>query len=184
MVSGADLELSYRTDFNLFGGLAGGGESLLLRAFYSYVDENSQNTEPGNRATQIERAGWVGGGLPRNKLTSQFTYMNGPLTAFVQGRYIGAGKHSNQISGVNAVEGIHIDDNTVSSVFYTDLNVSWLFETGTAGEVELFANVTNLFDRDPPVHGSFFNFFGSTQVIEALHDTLGRRYTGGVRVRF
>lgn len=182
VVSGADLEIAYRTDIDWFGG----GESLAVRAFYSYLEENSIDSDPGNPLTdtKIEQAGDISLALPRNQLTMNASYMNGPLTLFVQERYIGAGNHSNVLNGVSVTEGVQINDNKVAAAYYTDLNLTWTIEQNGGGTLDFFANVTNVFDRTPPIRGAFFNFFGSTQQVDALHDILGRRYTAGVRMRF
>ena len=110
--------------------------------------------------------------------------MDGPLTLFVQERYIGGGNHSNVLNGISVTEGVQINDNEVAAVYYTDINATWTLEQRGGGTLDFFANVTNLFDRTPPIRGAFFNFFGSTQQVDALHDILGRRYTAGVRMRF
>jgi outer membrane receptor protein involved in Fe transport len=185
VVSGVDVEAGYRRDVDFFGGIDGEGESINFRVFYSYLEENSLDSDDDPAtATLIERAGDVGLAFPRHKVTANISYSSGPLTVFLQERMIGSGKHSNQFNGVNAVEGIHINDNKVKAAYYTDLNVSWAMDQANGGSVELFANVNNLLDKDPPIRGAFFNFFGSTQQVDALHDLLGRRYAAGVRLRF
>jgi outer membrane receptor protein involved in Fe transport len=82
------------------------------------------------------------------------------------------------------VEGTRIDDNTVDSAFYTDLRLGYSRET-YGGELELFANVLNLFDESPPIVPSFDSFTASSgQANGTLFDLLGRRYTVGMRYRF
>ncbi len=186
IVAGVDVEVMYRRDINLFGGLGAGGENIIVRGLWGYLDQNSIDSDPRNPAsnTLIQNAGNMAMAMPRNTVTANMTYMNGPLRAFVQQRYIGSGKHSAQFNGINAIEGVHINSNKVDKVFYTDMNLSWTIDQANGGSMEIFGNVTNLFDRDPPIRGAFFNFFGSTQQIDALHDLLGRRYVAGVRVRF
>lgn len=186
VVSCADLEISYRTDVDLFGGLAGSGDSVNFRAFYSYLDQNSIDSDPNNPRTNtlLENAGNIGAALPRNKLTANVSYTSGPLTVFVQERIIGSGNHSNRLNGISVTEGVQINDNEVKAAYYTDLNATWTIDGANGETVELFANVTNVFDKDPPIRGAFFNFFGSTQQVDALHDLLGRRYTAGARLRF
>ena len=184
-VAGADLEVSYRTEVDWFGGMAGGGESISARVFYSYLQENWFDTadDPATD-TRIEQAGNIGLALPRNKLTLNLTYMTGPLTLFVQERIIGEGNHSNRLNNANVTEGVQINDNTVKAAYYTDLNASWMLDQRSGGELEVFANITNVFDRTPPIRGNFADFTGSIQTVPALHDLLGRRYTAGVRLRF
>lgn len=184
-VSGADLEISYRSDVDWFGGLGGAGESIRARAFYSYLAENwiDSDNDPATD-TRIERAGDISQAMPRNKLTLNLTYMTGPLTLFVQERIIGDGNHSNRLNNSDVTEGVQINDNTVNAAYYTDINATWAIDQSGGGELEVFANVTNVFDRNPPIRGSFSDFAGSVQTVSALHDLLGRRYTAGVRMRF
>lgn len=184
-VAGADLEVSYRTDVSLFGGLGGEGESINVRAFYSYLQENWFDTDSNPLTdTKVEQAGDISLAMPRNKLTLNVSYMTGPLTLFVQERIIGEGNHTNRMNGVDVTEGVQINDNTVKAAYYTDLNGTWTLEQANGSEVEIFGNVTNLFDRDPPIRGTFSDFGGSTQHVDLLHDSLGRRYTVGARLRF
>jgi len=184
-VSGADLEISYRTDVNWFGGLDGDGERISVRAFYSYLQDNWIDTDNDpSTDTKVQRAGDMSLAMPRNKLTFNVSYMTGPLTLFVQERIIGEGNHTNRLNGADVTEGVQIDNNTVKAAYYTDLNATWTIPQAGGGELELFANVTNVFDRDPPIRGWWHDFFGAVQQIDALHDVLGRRYTAGVRLRF
>ncbi|MDT8399299.1 MAG: TonB-dependent receptor [Pseudomonadales bacterium] len=186
VVAGIDIEASYRTDINLFGSLGGGGESLSFRSFYSYLDRNSIDSDPTNAAsnTKIDNAGNIAGSLPRHKITGNLTYSNGPFSAFIQERYISSGKNSIRINGVDAVEGIQIDDNKVRAAYYTDLNLSWTMDQPNGGEIRLYANVTNLLDENPPIRAGFFNFFGASQQVDALHDVLGRRFVAGMNFSF
>lgn len=184
-VSGADLEVSYRTDVDWFGGLGGEGESISARMFYSYLQDNwiDSDNDPATD-TRIQSAGDIGASQPRNRLTLNLSYMSGPLTLFVQERIIGEGNYTNRLNNADVTEGVQINDNTVKAAYYTDLNATWAIEQYTGGELEVFANVTNVFDRDPPIRGSYADFFGSQQAVFSLHDVLGRRYTAGARLRF
>ncbi len=75
-----------------------------------------------------------------------------------------------------------ISDNTVDSVLYTDARISWGRELDDGGRWEVFGNVTNLFDEDPPVVAGFSAFtLQSSETNASLHDVLGRRYTVGFR---
>ncbi|MDT8397790.1 MAG: TonB-dependent receptor [Pseudomonadales bacterium] len=178
-ISGIDVEMNYRRDINLLGGLFNGGaESLSWRFFGTWLDDNSI-LNPG-AAARDERAGQIAGGfsLPEFKVTTNLTYANGPVSLFLQGRFIDSGKLDRF-----AVEGVTIDDNSVASMFYTDLNLKY---SGTArgGDWEAFFNVTNLFDRDPPPTPGTVGRTGTNEFNTSLHDTLGRRFVAGVRLNF
>jgi iron complex outermembrane receptor protein len=104
----------------------------------------------------------------------------GPWSTYLQYRYIGSGKRR-----AAEVEGVDIDDNTVSSATYVDMNLSYTWNSSSGLETEVFANVTNLFDKDPPIVTNFFDFGGTGQQTNVtLFDILGRRYVAGVRMRF
>jgi outer membrane receptor protein involved in Fe transport len=51
--------------------------------------------------------------------------------------------------------------------------------------LEIFGNIANVLDEDPPVTPYFSVFLGyATQTNSGLFDLLGRNYTAGVRLRF
>jgi outer membrane receptor protein involved in Fe transport len=73
----------------------------------------------------------------------------------------------------------------VPSVVYVNLSTSYAWEV-YGGRLELFGNLQNLLDKDPPVVASVFDAsLGQTgnQVNSGLFDLLGRRFTLGVRFR-
>ncbi|HSG35382.1 MAG TPA: hypothetical protein VLA37_12670, partial [Sphingomonadaceae bacterium] len=118
------------------------------------------------------------GGLglfPRFRATGNLTYNNGPFSLFFQGRVIGSGARSFTL----APEAIA--DNDTPSVFYADMRLSYELEFGDT-TIELWGSVTNLFDKDPPVEGTYSTFTGaSTQYNAGLFDVLGRRFTIGAK---
>ncbi|HHX83113.1 MAG TPA: TonB-dependent receptor, partial [Pseudomonadaceae bacterium] len=173
-VNGVDMEASYNMDVNWFGNNL---ESLNLRLLGSYLDENS-TTNPG--APKVDRAGDVGvAGLPRWRGVMSATYMNGPLTVFLQQRYVGEGRRNN-----DWVEGVDIDNNEVKSAWYTDLRAAYDFAGFQGGNLEIFGHVSNLFDKSPPVVAAYHSFTGVNQVNQRVHDVFGRRFTVGARYSY
>jgi len=175
-VSGLDFEGRLTRNVNLFGGR---DESVTFRMLASWLAENSI-TNPG--APKVDRAGQTGGGGPGNvafpdlRVTSMLSYRNGPFEAYLQGSYIDAGTLD-----ATFTEGVDIDDNSVPSVFYTDVMLSWSLPMGQGGSWSLFGHVENLFDRDPPRAADYSEFNGATHTNESLYDVLGRRFSVGVR---
>jgi outer membrane receptor protein involved in Fe transport len=165
--SGVDFETAYSTDL--------GPGRLNWRFVASQLNENSI-TNLG--APKVERAGDVGTlQLPDFKATTSLTYRQGPITAFVQARYIAAG-----LLDSRDVEGVTISDNSVDSVLYTDARVSYGRDLSSGARWEVFGAVTNLFDEDPPIVAGFSAFsLQTSQANLSLHDVLGRRYTFGFR---
>jgi iron complex outermembrane recepter protein len=181
-VKGIDVEATYNRDISLFGG---GPEAIAARLFASFLDENSQTNSLG---VTIDRAGQTGiqfsdgvaWSLPDFKATGNLTYSNGGFTAFFQGRYIGDGT----IENAPIPNNVTLEHNHVDSAFYLDASLSYEFQLGGGNTVEVFGNVSNLLDKDPPVTPYYSAFLAySQQYNPSLFDVLGRRYTLGVRVR-
>lgn len=172
-VRGVDFEVAYRRDIDWFGG----GEQLGVRLLSTHLSENSFQ---GFQAPKIDRAGQTAFGfdLPTDKITANVIYSRGPLSAFLQVRWIDEG-----IRDVLEVEGVNIDDNTIDAVTYVDLNLRYQIQTRD-GELELYAYAQNLLDEDPPVVANFGFFGANATQTNAFYDLIGRRYTLGARFRF
>jgi outer membrane receptor protein involved in Fe transport len=180
---GVDVEIGYRHALKLFGN---GSESVGARLFYSHLLENSTTSDPTNPATKVDLAGQTGSGgnLPKDSITANLTYTNGPFDAFLQGRYIDSGIYNVRFNLPTAARP-DIDNNTVSSAFYVDLRLGYAWDT-FGGHLELFANALNLFDRDPPIVASWDGALAQTssQVNFGLFDPLGRRYLLGFNFKY
>jgi outer membrane receptor protein involved in Fe transport len=162
---GVDIELSY--DLPLSVGKLG------MRLLSTYVDELA--TSDG--ITTIDRAGDVGaghGGVPHWKAQASLTYTLDPITANVEGRYIGGGKYDNTFGPYD------INDNTIGSVFYLDTALRYALDAD--GRMEVYGRIQNLLDKDPPIN--VYNFSQSMATNFALYDVIGRSYVAGVRFKF
>jgi outer membrane receptor protein involved in Fe transport len=168
-VVGTDLEIGWRTQ------LAKGG-SLNLRFLATVLNENSTTTL-GSPKRDV--AGETGdGSLPELKSTTYVRYNKGKLGLFAQERFIGGG-----MLDYDDIEGVTIDDNSVDARYYTDMGVTW--DGGQSGlKWQLFLNVQNLFDRDPPVAASWAQFSGTRPTNDRLFDFYGRRFALGVNFTF
>src|SRR5690606_2394526 len=118
-VSGADLEATFTRDL--------GAGALPLRGLVSYLDDNSI-THVG--VPTDNEAGDILAGLPRWKATAHAIWTRGPFSLFVQERYIGSGKRNNDdlegdVTPPPGFTDSTINDNTVSSALYTDLQFSY-----------------------------------------------------------
>ena len=173
---GIDVELTYTKQLELFGG---GAETLTGRLLASWLDEYSTTDVDGNKVDHTDELGVAGASYPDLRATANLTYTNGPFSVFVQERYIGSG-----IIDVDYVEGVDIADNSVGSVFYTDLNLSYR-PGGADSAWRLYFNVTNLFDRDPPLIPSWSDFSGTgAGTNDTLYDALGRRFVVGASFEY
>jgi len=194
-IGGVDWEMRYRTDINLIGG---GAETLSWRFLYSYLEENSIKN-PGSY--RDDRAGQVGTGfsLPQNKVTTAITYSNGPFTSFLQARWIDGGlldrtfmESTGPVPAAARPLGsplllcgtsvCTIDDNSVPSVTYWDARIANTF--GEDDNLEVYFNVNNLTDKEPPLTPGTVGRVGVGVGISSLHDLLGRRYTVGMNYEF
>jgi outer membrane receptor protein involved in Fe transport len=195
-VEGIDAELDYRTGLNLLGG---GEERLSARLFATYLINRSDigaataatpDPQPVrfDGLTGINPSTGAAGLFPKWKANANLTYNNGPFTWFTQIRYIGSGKNAYTLSGFtdgieDAVEGVNIEDNSVPAVVYVDMRFDYDFKVGNSS-VDVFASVTNLFDKSPPVTPTYGSFGGyTTQANAGLFDVLGRRFTIGAKFK-
>jgi outer membrane receptor protein involved in Fe transport len=101
---------------------------------------------------------------------------------FLQGRWIDSGVLD--LLRVESATNVpnSIDDNSVASTFYTDLNLSYTM--GADDNLEIYGNVTNLFDRAPVVAPLIIGRAGTTEFNPALYDVVGRRYVVGFDYKF
>lgn len=166
---GVDFELDYRMPV--------GNGDLNFRLLGTYIDELSF-TEPG--VSTIDRAGQTGpcsdNCAPHWQGNANVTFKQGPITLFVQERFVGAGKYNSTWGPKD------ISDNTVSAAFYTDARVAYDFSVGK-GKWQAFASVTNLFDRPPELAPDFFTF-ATLHTNGNLFDQIGRRFTLGVSAKY
>lgn len=164
---GLDVEAAYTMPL--------GGGHLTSRLLVNYVSRLS--TDDG--VTAVDRAGEVGpnnNGVPHWRGTASLTYSQGGGSATVRGRYIGGGKYDNTYTAAD------INDNHTGAVVMLDLAADYkLPEMGDMG-FQVFANVNNVLDRNPPVLPSTFqNAFGTNPII---YDLVGRYFLAGLRVTY
>jgi outer membrane receptor protein involved in Fe transport len=170
---GVDFESVLMRPVTIFGG----GERMRVRLLASYIDELSTQLAG---ADEVDRAGQTGtaGGAPDWQGTLGLSYLRGGFSGTVQGRYIASGTYNSLWTS-----GVDIDDNTIDSYFTTNLQLSYDGSMRGNSTYQLWLNVSNLFDKDPPLVASF-GFTGSSATNSGLFDIYGRRYVAGVKFRF
>jgi outer membrane receptor protein involved in Fe transport len=180
-VKGFDLELNY-------AGIQVGSGTLSWRFLGTRLDENSILT-PGT--PRDDRAGDVGsappaGGLPKNKFTTYLTYAHGPFSIFLQERYIGGGVNDHtKVESTTRLPGlVTVDDNSVDSVLYTDLTFNFAGRRTGNTHWETFLTVNNLTNEAPPAQYPVIGRAGVPGPNTYLYDTIGRRFTVGLRLNF
>jgi outer membrane receptor protein involved in Fe transport len=139
----------------------------------------------------IDRAGMTGNnvsgggaGLPHWQINGLVTYASGPLSLSLEGRFIDDGKFDATLigpeqDGFNVNLPNSINTNHVASAVYVNFGARYKLPSEAERNLELFAGVQNLLDRDPPVAPSNQ---GATNMI--LFDPLGRSYRAGFRMQF
>lgn len=96
--------------------------------------------------------------------------------------------YSQVLAGNDANLGLHpMPINYVPSYFVFNLNTAYQFQSGTLSGLQLFAQVSNLFNKTPPFTGGATGFgpsnaYGGTNPI--FFDTLGLAYRAGFRLSF
>lgn len=123
------------------------------------------------------------------------TWNHGPISLTGQGRVVGHGKFNYRGATADAngnfpaltgqlLSGATLDQNRVASYAVFGLSGAYEFQdVSVAKNLQIFATVNNLFDRDPPVAaGNGANNNGGTNPI--YFDTLGRFYRLGFRTNF
>lgn len=189
-ISGVDLETTYTHDLRLFGG---GAEGVTLRFLGTYLGHNrlqNRGAVPDERVGQMG-PGLTGGiALPKYKFSSSISYRNGPFNAFLQGLYIDGGvlDRTRVESAVNLIDPTTgravatINDNSVPSTFYTNLNLS--LTMGEQQNLETFLAVTNLFDRAPVLTPDVVGRAGTVEFNTSVYDVVGRRFVLGFNYKF
>lgn len=171
---GVDLELAYTLPITNIPG------DISVRLLATRVLENATNLF----GTVTDRAGETGGGgVPEWLANAYLTYANGPLSMTLSGRYISDGIFNALWTGPDSpnysvTRPLTINDNTVGSAFYLNLNGSYNM-TIMDQSVQLFASVTNLADREPPSAPS-----ATYPTNPVYFDQIGRTYRVGVRFQY
>jgi len=173
-VEGIDAEIAYRTTL--------GSGRLTARLLTSSILKNSITLQG---AKAVDRAGDLGNsvasitnGTPNHTAVFSLAYDNGPLSLYAQERFIASAKYDHLL-----VEGVDINDNSIPAVFYTDVTARYRIEKRGVADIEFFATINNLFDRDPPPAPSITTatFYPTNNFV---YDLTGRYMTVGARLEF
>ena len=163
---GVDMELGYK--FGLADLVSSASGTMSLRLLGTYVDKSNEN----NGIVTVDRAGQVGNSHWR--MTGSANYANGPWSGYLQLRFIEAAKVDNTFTPND------IYDNTVPTRIYLNGSVQYtVFDSESAGRLQIFGHVNNLLDKSPPYTGG-----GISGASAQYHDTMGRAYRMGVRLKF
>jgi outer membrane receptor protein involved in Fe transport len=160
--SGVDFEVAY--------GLPVANGRLSLRALTTYVGKLSTTIN----SVTTDRAGQVGsGGSPKWRGNVSLDYRTPTYSVGALVRVVDGGAYDSTY-----VEGVDINDNSVSGRRYLDLNGSYRIND----HFELFGKINNALNVDPPATPQVLA--GSLYAGSSHYDRIGRYYTTGVRVKF
>jgi iron complex outermembrane receptor protein len=171
LTSGVDLEMRYDMEPDFF---SSEDEQLGFRLFAGYLGENSVQATPG--AINRDDVGSLTS--PEWTATATARYDLGPWGASVIARYF-----DDTLINVLWVEGRDVDRNKISSQTTANLVLSYQGETASGGNWTASFNVTNLFDRAPPIIPSQSQR-GGQQTVSGQHDIYGRRYQLSLNYNF
>jgi outer membrane receptor protein involved in Fe transport len=117
-------------------------------------------------------------GTPDLTGTATLRYNIGAYNIQLQQRYT-----AGTIRNMRWVEGVDVDINTVDSANYTNLRLGYDGELANGAAWSIGFNVTNLFDRNPPIIASS-SPYGASQTIHNDYDSYGRRYQVSFNMNF
>jgi outer membrane receptor protein involved in Fe transport len=166
---GVDVDLSYRTTIS--------SARTVFRLLGTRLLEQSTTVPNLNGSTYTDRVGDMSIGYPKWLLIGSANADIGAFGFNVNARYIDSGVYN----ATYVVGDLDPRFTHVASSLTFDVGAHFGLES-MPGAPELYVNVANVFDRDPPLVPSSALVGGQTNV--ALYDTLGRYYTAGVRMRF
>jgi iron complex outermembrane receptor protein len=185
---GLDFSSAYRTTLGELG-------SLNFRLLATRMISQKFSPVPGQAPVNIVgQTGTANSFLNDNNPSAKWnanlstTFQRGAFSTTLTTRHIGKGKKN--YLGVDPTDGeryitapsnwVRLDDNSIGSYTVFGLNANYRLENKAGTDtMDLWANVSNLLDRDPPLIGGGS---GGTQPI--FYDTLGRYYRVGVRMSF
>lgn len=168
---GLDLSLGYGMDL-------GRGRDLDLSMAATFVFANEQQSSPVTDvvdcAGSVGVRGTCGNADPELRLVGRATYTQGKLRGSLRYRYVG--EVDNELIALGTAANTLAVTN-VDAEHYVDMGLTYNY----SDELDLFVNIDNLFDNDPP---TLADAGGQFNTDASVYDVLGRRFTFGVRSRF
>ncbi len=186
IVRGLDLEAAYSLPLSRIAPSLPGRINARVLATH-----NIELTTIDITGSRVDRAGMNGApvsqpsGVPNWELNGYLGYSVDRFGFEVQVRYLSSGVYlataiGPDQAGYSTTLSNSISDNYVPSMTYVNLNAQYSIVKDAAKNIELFASVNNLFDRDPP--NDLPSSSGVTNPV--LYDVLGRMVKVGARVTF
>jgi iron complex outermembrane recepter protein len=182
---GLDFEIGYTTPLDSLFPSVGG--TLSLRAFVNYLDKF--DTTGSATAPTIHRAGRVFAGvgvrgLPRWKGLLTQSYSSDRFSISFNERFTGSYlRYTTETYATStAFAGEVLPPSKAPSRVYVDANFT--YDLLDRNRMQLFFNVQNLFNVDPPVLPNEQSTHLSAPTDRSFYDVIGRQFTIGVRAKF
>jgi outer membrane receptor protein involved in Fe transport len=139
--------------------------AIRLKTIVSYVDKF--RTNDGTTSTDYVRSQglYYVNGIPKIRVNASLYYETDSFQANLRARYISSGFYDKNTPD--------IQNNRIPSYTYFDFGVSTTIDSGSR-QLELYANINNLLDKDPPPASSFSPYY----------DVVGRYLSVGARAKF
>ncbi|HEX7946760.1 MAG TPA: TonB-dependent receptor [Phenylobacterium sp.] len=175
---GEDYEIGYRTSLDRVN-LPG---SFDVSLYATHLRHLKTTDRPGPTGVTVDNAG-VQAGSPKWVGSAYFNYHLDPFTVGLQVKAFSTIRYSALFfgpgeDGYNPALSTSINKNTFPALVYFNLNGSYDF-TVDGNKFQAFANVNNLFDKDPPAFAiAAINLGGNP------YDYVGRTFKVGVRFDF
>jgi outer membrane receptor protein involved in Fe transport len=195
LARGIDFEASYTLAMSDVNDMFEGNLGLRFLATH-FMDYKTFSGIPGDFEQQY--AGVAGGGgigaggsgVPSWRVNSSVTYALDPINVGFGFRWIS--KSINQALWIQCTTGcpnpagarLTVDDNSVDSALFIDFNTAYTMQLGDTAETELFLNIRNITNADPPIRvggpgGSSWDFAPASP----SYDILGRVFRAGVKFK-
>lgn len=168
IVKGVDLEASYRAP------LAGGQLNLRLLGTYQY--EFQSQASPVNPL--VNSAGYQTN--PKLNMTASIGYDKGPFGIDFRTQRVGSWDQNSPV-GQSPIQIFQY--NKIDAVYYSDLSLTYDLQFASAKKMQVFLNISNLFDRSPPLIPNAIPTLGYPTT-RALYDVVGRSFSAGVRFTY
>lgn len=172
---GFDFELNYSRD-----AILGGAFSARLLA--TRVTKLAFTTPAGvqDRLGQISNFNRTPG-VPKWTADVFLDYRRGGARLGLQARLVGPGKFSTSLHE-GAGDALSVNRNSVPAFVYLSASAAYRFRLGARRSVELFSNVNNLLDTDPPMLPSgAAGGINESSTNGQFYDVVGRFFRFGVR---
>jgi len=155
------------------------------------IDDNFNCYIPVELTGQIRSSVFIPGVTASPKWTGNVitSYRMRNLSTSLSARYIGGARMDNRwtddpesplyMNELGQYLNGSVDNNWVKPYFNFSLNSSYDMRVANTRQFQVFGSINNLFDKSPPFTGG-----GLSGASAGYHDTMGRAYRMGVRMKF